>query len=79
MASYLYRLGRRLALVVWVFCHEALMYFGLLPYPQEVPPRSRIRPAGGSRARTSPEKPRLNGSPNGQEADSAVQGGFQGP
>ena len=27
---------------VWVLCHEALMYFGLLPYPHEWPhaPRS---------------------------------------
>ena len=49
MVSYLYRLGRRLALGLWVFCHEALMYFGLLPYPHEVAARNRIRPPGPPR------------------------------
>jgi hypothetical protein len=79
MASYLYRLGRRLALVLWVFCHEALMYFGLLPYPHEVAPRSRIRPPGGPGPCTSPDNPRPNPSPNGQAADRAVQPRFQDP
>jgi hypothetical protein len=40
--------GRRLALLLWVFCHEALMYFGLLPYPHEVVPHRRIRPPSGA-------------------------------
>jgi hypothetical protein len=39
---------RRLALLLWVFCHEALMYFGLLPYPHEVARRPRVRPPRGA-------------------------------
>jgi hypothetical protein len=41
-------ISRRLALLLWVFWHEALMYFGLLPYPHEVGPRRRIRPASSA-------------------------------
>ncbi|MFL5820575.1 MAG: hypothetical protein ACJ76S_07830 [Solirubrobacteraceae bacterium] len=39
-------IGRRLAVFLWVFCQESLMYFGLLPYPQEVVRRRRVRPSG---------------------------------
>jgi hypothetical protein len=39
---------RRLGLLLWVFCHEALMYFGLLPYPHEVARRPRVRPPGSA-------------------------------
>jgi len=48
-------IGRRVALLVWVLCQEALMYFGLLPYPHDVTPHRRAstpsRAARGDRKR----------------------------